>query len=78
MENIFLFEICQKLSSQIFEAILFFHVFTGSELTSSLNNKGKKKAWNIWNGDNVLLDTMTELTQKSPHVQGRFCSYETA
>ena len=37
-------EICQQLSPQICEAILFFHAFTGSDLTSSLNNVGKKKA----------------------------------
>ena len=60
-------EICQQLSPQICEAILFFHAFTGSDLTSSLRDVGKKKAWNVWMSDNVVQQTMTELT-KNPQV----------
>ena len=43
-------EICQQLSPQICEAILFFHAFTGSDLTSSLNYVGKKKSMEYMDG----------------------------
>ena len=55
-------QICQQLSPQVCKAILFFHAYTGSDLTSSFKDIGKKTAWNAWTNDNAVTETMVELT----------------
>ena len=69
-------QICQQLSPQVCKAILFFHAYTGSDLTSSFKDIGKKTAWNAWTNDNAVTETMVELTtnpqmfkEDSAHMQ---------
>jgi hypothetical protein len=48
-------EIVQQMTPIQCRGILFFHAFTGSDITSSFLGKGKRTGWNIWEcmGDNL-------------------------
>ena len=49
------------------KVLLFFHSFTGCDTTPSFRNKGKKSAWNTWNGlhdaTNIFANLSTQLFQ---------------
>ena len=43
--------------------LLFFHAFTGCDVVSSFNDKGKKTAWKTWNVCNEAFVIFTKLSQ---------------
>ena len=48
------------------QSLLFFHAFTGSDVTSAFKGIGKKSAWKVWQCYPEVTDTFDELT-KHPH-----------
>lgn len=54
--------ICQQLGPARSEALLFFHAFTGCDVTSSMFGIGKKTAWNAWAAYPEVTDTFIDIT----------------
>ena len=59
-------EVAAKLGPAMCEAILFFHAFTGSDMSSSMMGIGKKTAWKTWMDNPQFTQTMIAITQR-PH-----------
>ena len=55
--------ISQQLGPQRCQALLFFHSFTGCDLTSAMFGVGKKTAWNAWATFPEVTDTFIAITQ---------------
>ena len=45
------------------QSLLFFHAFTGSDVTSAFKGIGKKSAWKVWQCYPEVTDTFDELTK---------------
>jgi len=54
--------ICEQLGPPRCEALLFFHAFTGCDVTSSMFGIGKKTAWNAWAAYPEVTDTFIDMT----------------
>ena len=50
------------------EGILFFHAFSGCDVVSAFNDKGKKTAWQTWNVFNNASATFAKLSQCPPEI----------
>ena len=55
--------ICQQLGSQHCKALLFFHAYTGCDVTSAMSGIGKKTAWNAWTNFPEVTQTFIAITQ---------------
>ena len=55
--------ISQQLGPQRCKALLFFHSFTGCNVTSAMFEIGKKTAWNAWATFPEVTDTFIAITQ---------------
>jgi hypothetical protein len=58
-------EIAHKLGPSRCQGLLFWHAFTGCDVTSSLLGIGKRTAWNVWNS------METEMSETF-----KFCTHE--
>jgi hypothetical protein len=54
--------ICQQLGTQHCQALLFFHAYTGCDVTSAMFGIGKKTAWNAWLNFPDVTDTFIAIT----------------
>jgi hypothetical protein len=68
--------ICKQLGPQRCEALLYFHAFTGCDITSSMFGIGKKTGWTTWATYPEVTDTFisitnnpTSLTLDSEHMR---------
>ena len=55
--------ICQQLESQRCQALLFFHAYTGCDVTSAMFGIGKKTAWNAWANFPEVIKSFIAITQ---------------
>jgi len=55
--------ICQQLGSQRCQALLFFHAYTGCDVTSAMFGTGKKTAWKAWANFSEVTETFIAITQ---------------
>ena len=55
--------ICQQLGSQCCQALLFFHAYTGCDVTSAMFGIGKKTAWIAWANFPEVTETFIAITQ---------------
>ena len=56
-------ELVCAIGPEKMSGMLFFHAFTGCDVVSSFNGKGKKTAWQIWNVCNEASIIFTKLSQ---------------
>ena len=56
-------QIAQKLGQNCCKALLFFHAYTGCDVTSSMHGIGKKTAWNAWESHPEITKTFVAITQ---------------
>ena len=75
-KEISIHQIVQHLGPQRCHALIFFHAFTGCDITSAMHGIGKKTAWNIWQAFphftttfNAITDEPAQLHLNSPHMQ---------
>ena len=61
-------DLASSLGQEKTEGILFFHAFSGCDVVSAFNGKGKKNAWQTWNVFNNVSATFTKLSQCPPEM----------
>ena len=55
-------EIASELCPQKSKGLLFFHSFTGSDVTSYFANQGKKSVWKTWHAYQEVTDSLVKLS----------------
>ena len=63
-------ELVSAIGPEKTTGMLFFHAFTGCDVVSSFNGKGKKTAWQTWNVCNEASVIFTKLSQCPSKIEG--------
>ena len=62
-------DLVSTLGPQKSKGMLFFHAFTGCDVVSGFNGKGKKTAWQTWNVFNEVSATFAKLSHNPSEIE---------